>query len=259
MVKFFCAIVGVEKSVFEVGIEERASVSALKFKIKDLNDDIKVSARNLELFLAKRDKGRGEWLTEEEAVKDDMRLEITKEEVAKLISPVNVLVLVPRPQMELWLVSGSVKNALSTKGIRSRVYRLAASYLGYYDPDLRAGDGDKAMWYEEATLQLHVVFKEERDAFIFENELQNEVFTRTSPLEGHDVSTKVAPIHRESNYLRRILTPEYLPDDTDSLQDTMTSVSTDISIVDLEADDSCIRVLRVSSASGVWGRQRAVI
>ncbi|KAK1929671.1 hypothetical protein P3T76_014888 [Phytophthora citrophthora] len=274
MVKLFCALVGIENSVFEVDIEETASVSALKAKIHELNDDIKVPPRDLKLFIAKRDKGRGEWLTEEEVMKGvsdltdlelltSMRLEIgnaglseaivqvemTTAEIAKLMGPVNVLALVPQRQTELWVISESIPNVLNTKGIRCRVYRLAASYLGYYDPDLRAGDIDKALWYKETKLQIHIVFKEgmnflvmfmictERGALLFENELHHEGITQTSPLEGHEASTEVAPMHREAKELRHILTRDYLPDETDSPQGTVTSVSINVSIVELETDE----------------------
>ncbi|KAG2945039.1 hypothetical protein PC129_g6332 [Phytophthora cactorum] len=57
--------------------------------------------------------------------------------------PTNMTVVkVPRQealQAGLWLVSGSIDNALDTKGIRFRVYRLAGAYLGYCDPVRRIG------------------------------------------------------------------------------------------------------------------------
>ena len=37
-------------------------------------------------------------------------------------------------QSTLWLVSASVSHASAAKGLRSRLYRLADEYLGYYDP-----------------------------------------------------------------------------------------------------------------------------
>jgi hypothetical protein len=84
---------------------------------------------------------------------------------------IHVLVVVPeqaqpQPQMGLSLVSGSIENALNTKGIRCRVYYLAASNLGYYDPDLRAGESDKALWYDGATLRIHVLFESSKFAHL---------------------------------------------------------------------------------------------
>ncbi|KAG4036320.1 hypothetical protein PC123_g28110, partial [Phytophthora cactorum] len=75
---------------------------------------------------------------------------------------IHVLVVVPeqaQPQMGLWLVNGSIENAKNTKGIRCRLYRLVASYLGYYDPARRTGDKDNALWYEDKTLRIHSLFE----------------------------------------------------------------------------------------------------
>ncbi|KAG1695984.1 Crinkler effector protein 8 [Phytophthora capsici] len=69
MVKLFCAIVGVAGSVFEVDIDDGASVAALKDAIKNQNPNklMNVDANDLQLFLAQKDKGNGvEWLTEKD-------------------------------------------------------------------------------------------------------------------------------------------------------------------------------------------------
>ncbi|KAE9015843.1 hypothetical protein PR003_g14303 [Phytophthora rubi] len=116
MVYLFCGIVGVAGRVFEVEIDDARSVIALKKAIKvEKPDTIKVEADKLQLFVAKRDDA---WLTEsdvkngvkdttglkrldaarsrisdvglsEDAVKSDR----SKEEVAALKGPVNVMVL----------------------------------------------------------------------------------------------------------------------------------------------------------------------
>ncbi|KAG3200622.1 hypothetical protein PC128_g4490 [Phytophthora cactorum] len=215
MVKLFCAIVGVAGSAFEVDID-----------------------KGQKLFLAKM--ANGAWLPDNDALDTLLQSKIDTSSYLhmrgswqlskpELFGPgvslgkevVHVLVVAPeqaQPQERLSLVSGSIENALNTKGIRCRVYRLAASYLGYYDPDLRAGESDKALWYDGATLRIHVLCCTERDALLFENELQNEGITQTSPLDGHTVSTSVASISRELSELRRILTRHYVPEDTDSPQ-----------------------------------------
>jgi hypothetical protein len=73
-----------------------------------------------------------------------------------------LIVQVPKKEQQggLWLVRGSIANALSTKGVRCRLYRLAGSYLGYYDPARRTGEKDGALWYEDTTLCIHILFKE---------------------------------------------------------------------------------------------------
>ncbi|TPX51427.1 hypothetical protein SeMB42_g01911 [Synchytrium endobioticum] len=54
----------------------------------------------------------------------------------------------------LWLVTGSVTDALSTKGVRSRLYRLADDQLAYYDPCQ-----SKAFCYEDQTLIVYMLFE----------------------------------------------------------------------------------------------------
>ncbi|KAG2759173.1 hypothetical protein Pcac1_g28761 [Phytophthora cactorum] len=62
MVKFFCAIVGEAGSAFSVRVDESDSVDDLK---KAIAEDQKYTGRadQLQLFLAKKDEGRGPWLT----------------------------------------------------------------------------------------------------------------------------------------------------------------------------------------------------
>ncbi|KAL3657991.1 hypothetical protein V7S43_017040 [Phytophthora oleae] len=65
--KLFCAIVGDSGSVFEVDIDEGASVYALKKVItNDHPITIHGKAKDVQLFLAKKDKDKGAWLTKEE-------------------------------------------------------------------------------------------------------------------------------------------------------------------------------------------------
>ncbi|KAG3123650.1 hypothetical protein PI126_g23613 [Phytophthora idaei] len=185
MVKLFCAIVGEAGSAFSVRVDESDSVDDLKKAIKaEKPNKIQCDADELQLFLAK--KG-GTWLTEEEVKKgvsdttglklldavraeigdvglsqDDVRLQVAKEEVAALKGPVNVLVVVPEQehaQTGLWLVTGSVDNALDTRGIRCKLYWMATLRIGYYDPVRRIGNKNVAFWYEDKKLCLHVLFK----------------------------------------------------------------------------------------------------
>ncbi|EGZ28884.1 hypothetical protein PHYSODRAFT_474854 [Phytophthora sojae] len=239
MVKLFCAVVGVAGSAFSVRVDESDTVDDLKKAIKaeKTNDFKDIDADKLELYVAKRD---GEWLTEADVKSGHHGPRAVGSGAAAGRGPVNVLVMLPEQehaQTELWLVTGSVDNALNTKEIRCRLYRLAGSYLGYYDPNLRAGETDKALWYDEAMLRIHVLFKEERDALLFENELQTEGIKQTSPLDGHTISTTVAPVSRELSELRRIVALHYVPDDTESPQVSMTSFSSSTSIVDVATDE----------------------
>nr|KAH7501183.1 Crinkler effector protein BLC01 [Phytophthora ramorum] len=173
-------------SVFEVEIDEGASVSALKKVIKgEKPNDLKdIDADKLQVFLAKKDGGA--WLTEKEAmsgVGDTTGLKllgtararlrrvglsdkdvggVDEEEEAEGRGPVNVLVVVPEQehaQTGLWLVTGSVDNALDTRGTRCKLYLMATLRIGYYDPARRIDNKDVAFWYESKKLCFHVLFE----------------------------------------------------------------------------------------------------
>ncbi|OWY96624.1 Crinkler (CRN) [Phytophthora megakarya] len=63
-------------------------------------------------------------------------------------------------ELQLFLAkSGSIEDALNTKGILSRVYCLAMLRLGCYDPARRTQDHDVGFWYEEKKLCIHIQFK----------------------------------------------------------------------------------------------------
>ncbi|GMF29765.1 unnamed protein product [Phytophthora lilii] len=68
--RLYYAIVGVAVSAFHVLIDDTEPVSALKdaIKTKKPNDIERVDADKLQLFLAKKDKGRGPWVTQLEAL-----------------------------------------------------------------------------------------------------------------------------------------------------------------------------------------------
>nr|WNO07181.1 CRN effector protein [Phytophthora cinnamomi] len=261
-----CAIVGQAGSSFDVKIDDGAKVSELKKAIKgEKPDTITGEADKQQLFLAKTDGGA--WLQNgdpgvlelEEGIihpyvqtlidGDKMTANWTIKDVLDanhLPTPqskqIHVLVVVPEQehaQTGLWLVTGSVDNALNTKGIRCRLYRLAGSYLGYYDPARRAEDKDNALWYEGKTLRIHSLFETRENALLFDNALQDESITPASALNGHTVSANVASTSTslELSQLRRIYGRDYDPNDTESPQASMLSLSTTTSIVDVATDE----------------------
>lgn len=142
-------------------------------KAEKLNELKDVDPDQLRLYVAKR---AGKWLTEKDiqgGVTDVAGLTelsgihtplahfgFTEESVVNSAEDGPVHVLVKSPPPLGWLVSGSVQNALHTKGVRFRLYRLAASYLGHYDPDHVVDEHVQAFWYEDTTLRVHVLFKE---------------------------------------------------------------------------------------------------
>jgi Crinkler effector protein N-terminal domain len=179
MVKLVCALVGVKGNAFPVAIDASELVGDLKRAIKKENEKtITCDPRELELFVARKgdntwlDRSGAEALTLDEnghpegfAHMDELNwiVDYYGEEFQPKRGEIHVLVVVPPQQQSLprlWLVNGSVENALNMKGVRCRLYRLAGSYLGYYDPDHLIGNQIQALWYDGATLRVHVLFKE---------------------------------------------------------------------------------------------------
>jgi hypothetical protein len=280
-----CALVGVQGNAFAVDVDENKFVDHLKDAIKTKNENtIMCDARELQLFLAR--KGDNTWLEsstedvkklkkgektdliealtrEENALDGECGLEEVLDGMPRLkTKQIHVLVVVPQQeqvqvQPSLWLVSGSVENALNTKGVRSRLYRLAGSYLGCYDPEHRIGDQIQALWYDGTALRVHVLFTESmyliafeswcefgvlllyegRDALLFENALQEERMTPVSPLNGQVLTVKVSTVSRDAGGLQRIFTGDYAPQETESPQDTMSFLSATTSVVDVLTDE----------------------
>ncbi|CAH0486271.1 unnamed protein product [Peronospora farinosa] len=125
---------------------------------------------------------------------------------------IHVLVVVPGQAQQttrLWLVSGYIYNALGTKGIRSCLYRLASSRLGWYDPACRTGDKDVAFWYEDKRLCIHVLFKTEKDARLFEYDLDVGPHTPDSPLYGQPITLKLTRVEAVASELQSIMYSDY--------------------------------------------------
>nr|QUJ09336.1 crinkler 10 [Plasmopara viticola] len=192
MVKLFCALVGVAGSAFSVQKDESDSVDKLKDAIKKKKSGtIKGEADKLQLFLATTSDNA--WL--ESDSEDVMNLKKGEQNIAikamtneeKEIQGEsrvqNVLVGMPEPstdqihllvvipeqkqaQIELWLATGFVENALTTKGIRSKLYTIAMHRIGYYDPVRRTQDKNVAFWYKGKKLCFHVLFKTSACFFI---------------------------------------------------------------------------------------------
>lgn len=268
--KLFCVTVGVG-SIFAVNIDITETVADLKKKIKEENPDlIRSDAPLLKVYLA-RDGNR--WLnSNDDNVKALERGEVP-DAIRHLMSEplrmlpardlnndayfgkhfkraeddIHVLVELPvaygtgrQTQDGLWLVQGSISNALTTKGVRCKLYRLAGSYLGYYDPARRNDDRHCALWYEDSTLRVHILFKTEENALRFDNAIREEPVTPGSALNGHDVTTAVIRANRASVDLQRIYFVHYDPQECDSPQDTMSSISltsSSVTLLDATTDE----------------------
>ncbi|KAH7461287.1 Crinkler effector protein 63 [Phytophthora ramorum] len=143
MVKLFCVIDGVAESSFPVDIDADQTVGDLKKVIKgEKPNDLKdVDAKNLQLFLAKKDEGRGAWLTEADVKKadgltpldaggaplnlvglskKDVKFQVTRQHVMAKTTPVHVLVVVPEG------AGGSVSEASKMDQVVQEVHEIHA-------------------------------------------------------------------------------------------------------------------------------------
>ncbi|GMF21545.1 unnamed protein product [Phytophthora lilii] len=167
MVKLFCAIVGTKGSVFSVRVDEDDSVDDLKKAIKAENaTTITSDAKDLQLFLAKKDEGRGAWLTEADVkngVEDTTGLKlldavrarlrrvglsdkdvggVDEEEEAEGRGPVNVLVVVPESlgvdsqllQLQEALLQHTLVDSPTSTSAQS--YDFKASLIRTYQCDM---------------------------------------------------------------------------------------------------------------------------
>lgn len=166
---------------------------------------------------------------------------------------IHVLVVVPKKsravveledaaeRTALWLIHGSIANAFNTRGVRCKLYRLAGLYLGYYDPARCTDHKFQAFWYagDGTTLLVHVLFRTEEYAVLFENALRDEPATLGSPLSHQQVTTDVKKVEGVATELQRIFFVHYDPNDTDSLQDAVSSISqtSDVTLFDGSTDE----------------------
>jgi len=144
-----------------------------------------------------------------------------REEKNKLREEKNKL----REKGQNFLISGTILLAKKTKGVRSTVYRIASSYLGYHDGER------KAFWYEGDDLNIHVLFESKLNADYFRRRLNDESMIHNSAIG----QLKVAQLNlspTQSIIGKEILLTDYNPDDYDSPQNILSLVSGTTSILD---------------------------
>ena len=133
---------------------------------------------------------------------------------AKLILP--LIVAVP----SYWLVEGSIINALSVKGVRCHIYRYADKYLGYYH------DSHPAIYYDDNILMIHVIFKTEEKALLFESHVLNEMLTFGSMVNRLQIAATTSPLGSPANCGSRIYFKDYTPNESESPQDSISQITT---------------------------------
>ncbi|KAI9353447.1 hypothetical protein BDR26DRAFT_831739 [Obelidium mucronatum] len=137
-----------------------------------------------------------------------------------------VVIVVPAPTscpISLWIVDGSVDNALRTKGARARLYQLADLNIGYYDPS-----DCRAFWYEDTKLLVHVLFETKNNALYFESQLRYEIFTMGSALNRLPIVTKVSTKSSGSSQNERIFFSDYEAIDSESPRHAISDIDSSI-------------------------------
>ncbi|CAH0481078.1 unnamed protein product [Peronospora belbahrii] len=167
---------------------------------------------------------------------------------------IHVLVMVPKQESCLWLVSGTIENALDTKGIRRNLYRLAASRFGRYDPACRKNDKDVAFWYEDKKLRFHVLFKKEKAALQFNNDLAESTLTLGFPLRDQIITREFTRVKDVPTDLKCVMSTGYDPQESDSPQHTISSVSltTSVSILDSLTDEFRYQRIEHERFFSIW-------
>ncbi|ETO63968.1 hypothetical protein F444_18408 [Phytophthora nicotianae P1976] len=116
----------------------------------------------------------------------------------------HMLVKIPaRYHPHPWCLDVAVYDAMDTAIVRL-LYRSSAEYNGYYNPKLRSAGRNILVWYEGTTLNARVLFRRERTALCFKSDLNEEIVTEMSPLEGLTIQTEVTEVAGEPTELHPV-------------------------------------------------------
>ncbi|EGF77924.1 hypothetical protein BATDEDRAFT_35892 [Batrachochytrium dendrobatidis JAM81] len=148
-----------------------------------------------------------------------------------------------------WKVSGALSDSLAVKGVRSRMYRNADNYLGYYE------SGQPAFFYEEnkPTLKINVLFKTEENALRFDSHLRNESITINSPMNSLTINSSVSTTST-AQLGERIYYKDYIPTDSESPQDTQSVITIQFSTFEETSDEFKYQRIEKLSMFGSMGK-----
>jgi hypothetical protein len=132
----------------------------------------------------------------------------------------------------VWKVSGIIRNSLSVKGVRSRMYRTADIQLGFYEKD------QSAFYYDEEAgenLKINVLFETKDNALRFQSHVRSESITLNSPMNALKITTEVTcgPFQLGD----KIFTEDYIPTDFESPQEAPSVITTNFSTFDETSDE----------------------
>jgi len=146
-----------------------------------------------------------------------------------------------------WRVSGSISDSLIVKGVRSRMYRNADTYLGYYE------DGKQAVFYEGNTLKINVLFESKENALRFDSHLRNESITINSPMNSLTINADVSTTS-SAQLGARIYYKDYIPTDSESPQDTHSVITIRFSTIEETSDEFKYQRIEKLSIFGSLGK-----
>jgi hypothetical protein len=148
-----------------------------------------------------------------------------------------------------WKVSGTVTDSLAVKGVRSRMYRNADNFLGYYE------SGQQALFYEEngTTLRINVLFESKENALRFDSHLINESITIRSPMNSLTIDAVVSTTSTVQ-LGERIYYKDYIPTDFESPQDTQSVITVQYSTIEETSDEFKYQRIEKLSVFGGIGK-----
>jgi len=148
-----------------------------------------------------------------------------------------------------WKVNGIIRDSLKVKGVRSRMYQNADTYLGYYEA------GQPAFFYEEngTTLRINVLFESKENALKFDSHLRNESITINSPLNSLAIDSEVTT-NSAFQLGTRIYYKDYIPTESESPQETQSVVTVQFSTIEQYKDEFKYQRIEKLSIFGSLGK-----
>ena len=152
-----------------------------------------------------------------------------------------------QPITNYWRVSASIRDSLRVKGIRSSMYRNADTYLGYYEAK------KQAVFYEENTLKINVLFETKEYALRFDSHLRSQSITFNSPMNSLAINSHVDKTST-AQLGKRIYFHDYIPTDSESPQETYSVISNQFSTIEETSDEFKYQRIEKWSIFGNFGK-----
>jgi hypothetical protein len=88
-------------------------------------------------------------------------------------------------------VTGTIQDSRTSKGYPSTIYKCAQDHMAYYSEK----GNDQSIFYDEAGMQINLLFKHETEAFAFQNTLMNFRFVHPTFGNKINIDETVVEVH----------------------------------------------------------------